>query len=680
MQVGVDVGGTFTDVLVVHEGSVTTIKTPSTPEAPAEGVVNGLERVGEVTPAGPPAVESLSHATTVATNAVLEDDWAPTALVTTAGFEDVLEIGRQDRPDLYDLRAEKPTPVVPRRRRHGVPERVDPDGAVREPLDESAVRRVAREVAEGPAEAVAVCLLNGFENDAHERRVREILAAEAPGTTVTLASEVLPELREYERSVTTAMSAGLEPVVSAYLSRLEAALSDLGVPAALNVMQSTGGVIDAGTARRKAVNTLLSGPAAGVQGAAYVGARAGDEDLITMDMGGTSCDVSLVPGGDPVRSSELTVGGYPVRVPMLDVHTIGSGGGSLARVDAGGALRVGPESAGADPGPVCYGRGGEDATVTDAHALLGRIDPGAFLGDDLGVPEGRVREAFEPLCAELGRPPREAAADVLDVANANMERALNVISTERGRDPRAFTLVAFGGAGPLHGPALARRLGVERVLVPRFAGVLSALGLLVADTVSDHVQAHLARLADLDAAAATETFERLEAAGRDRLDGADVPPDRHAFEWAVDARYVGQSYELTVEVPRPLTADDRETVADRFHDRHRRRYGHASPAEPVEVVSLRVTAVGAADPPALDPGEAGAGSVADARRTVRPVVFGGRERETPVYDRGSLPPGGTFDGPAVVEGADATAVVFPDQRGRVDDAGNLVVEAGGDGS
>ncbi|MDY6780517.1 MAG: hydantoinase/oxoprolinase family protein, partial [Halobacteria archaeon] len=486
-KIGVDVGGTFTDVMVVEEGdegsSLRVFKTPSTPQNPEEGVVEGLKQVGEETGTSLDSVGYLSHGTTVATNAVLERDWSETALVTTRGFRDVLEIARQTREDLYDLQTEKTHPVVERDLRYEVSERVDEDGEVVEPVDEDEVREVAEELKEKDIESVAVSFLFSFENPEHEERVAEILRDEGVESNISLSSEVLPEIREYERTLVTSLNAVLKPVMSRYIRGLEEDNRGLGVPAELNVMQSSGGVFSAEDAREKPVNTLLSGPAAGVKGASYVAGLRDENDIITLDMGGTSCDVSVVTDSEPVVSSEVEVGGYDVGVRSVDVHTVGAGGGSVAWVDEGGALRVGPRSAGARPGPVCYGRGGEEVTTTDAHYVLGRLEPD-FLDDP--EPRSEVIEVLRDEIAEpLGMEVEEAAEGVLDVANARMARALRVVSVERGYDPRDFSLVAFGGAGPLHASSLASELDIPRVVVPRAAGVLSALGLLTSDVVHD---------------------------------------------------------------------------------------------------------------------------------------------------------------------------------------------------
>ncbi|MFB6295925.1 MAG: hydantoinase/oxoprolinase family protein [Halobacteriales archaeon] len=675
-RIGVDVGGTFTDVVTVAGGRLRVDKVPSTPAAPEDGVVEGVAAATEGAGVDPADVGFLAHGTTVATNAVLEGEWAETALLTTEGFRDVLEIGRQDRPDLYDLDAEKPDPIVPRDRRLEVTERVDERGAVLAPLSEESVREAVRAISEN-VESVAVSLLFAFENPAHERRVREIVR-EKRDLPVSISSEVLPEIREYERTLVTALDAALTPVMEAYLGALEGRLADHGLSTGVQVMGSAGGSMAAETARDRPVRTLLSGPAAGVRGAAHVASLAGIDDAITMDMGGTSCDVSLARDGEPVVSTEVTVGEYPVSRPMVDVHTIGAGGGSIAWIDAGGALRVGPDSAGADPGPICYGRGGTDPTVTDAHFLLGRLDPARFGAAFETDPED-VRAGIEAAVADpLGMSVGDAAAGILEVANANMERALRVVSVERGHDPRDLALVAFGGAGPLHALELADALDVPRVLVPRAAGALSALGLLASDTVYDHSTSRVRPWGEVAPGAIEEIFSEFEAEGADRLDGEGYPPERRAFERALDVRYAGQTYDLTVEAPDAVDAAALDRVAERFHERHETRYGHASPGEPLELVAVRLRARGLIDPPDLRVGEgSGTTSLADARREARNVRFDDERVETPVYRRGGLPTGTPFDGPAIVEGSESTVVVPPGSAGERDEHGTLVLEVDG---
>jgi N-methylhydantoinase A len=675
-RVGVDIGGTFTDVVAVADGEVTVTKTPSTPDEPERGVLNGLDESEDAAGYSPGDVGFFSHGTTVATNAVLEGTWADTALVTTEGFRDALEIGRQERPDIYDFDAEKAEPVVARDRRFTVPERLDERGNVLRELDEDAVREVAAAIDETGVSAVAVCLLFAFENPTHEHRVTEILREELPEISVSQSSTVLPEIREYERSVTTSLNAALKPVMSAYVRNLETEIRDRGVDAGVKIMQSNGGLIDADAARSRPVNTLLSGPAAGVQGAAHVADRVGYSDLITMDMGGTSCDVSLVQGGEPVVSTDVAVGDYTVGVPMIDVHTVGSGGGSVAWVDAGGALRVGPRSAGADPGPICYGRGGERPTTTDAHLMLGRIDPEGFLPEDRDVGVEDVRAAFADLGDELGMGPVETAQGVLDVANANMARALRVVSVERGHDPREFALVAFGGAGPLHAPTLAAELDVPTVLVPRTAGALSALGLLISDVGYDYSQSMVRPFEAVDPETVDTAFAELRAEGDSQLAAEDVAAEDRRFERVADLRYAGQSFDVSVPLPEgEVDGDLLDTVAERFHERHEERYGHADREEPIELVTLRLHARGVVDSP--ETATVGTdGTVVDAVAERREVRFDGEAHDAPIYDRDGLPAGGEFDGPAVVEGPESTVVLRPGQSAEVDPDGTLVVDTG----
>jgi N-methylhydantoinase A len=662
-RVGVDVGGTFTDLVAVEDGHVSVLKTPSTPDAPERGVFDALDAT---------TVDAtfFGHGTTVATNAVLEGTWADTALVTTDGFRDVLEIARQDRPDLYDSRSRKPAPIVPRDRRIEVDERVSHRGEVQRPLTDDAVTETVAAVPDD-ADSVAVCLLFAFENSVHEERLAAALAE--AGYDVSASHEVLPEIREYERTATTALNAALSPIMATYLDALAAGVDDRGVPTP-RIMASNGGLVAADAAADRPVETLLSGPAAGVAGAAYVGERAGLSDLVTMDMGGTSCDVSVVRGGDPVVTTEATVGDHPAGVPAVDVHTVGAGGGSVAWVDEGGALRVGPKSAGAEPGPVCYGRGGDRPTVTDAHAVLGRIDPAGFVDDP--ADDRRVRAVVERVADPLDLSVEEAAQGILDVADANMERALRVVSVERGHDPRDFGLVAYGGAGPLHAARLGERLGVERVLVPAAAGVLSALGLLCGDVTYDYGRTMVRPWASVDADAVAAAFAAFRESGATKLDDAGVAPERREFDRRVDVRYRGQSFTLTVDVPDgEVTPGTFDTVRDRFHERHRARYGHATPGEPLELVAVRLDARGVVDPPTLDAGGERMTGTPEPE-TTRRVGFDGAFHETTVYDRAGLGPGHSFPGPALVTGGETTLVLPPGHEARVDGSGNVVVTAG----
>lgn len=669
-RAGVDIGGTFTDIVTVRDGELATHKTPSTPSAPAEAVRTGLDLAVAAGDIETEALDVLGHGTTVATNAVLEGEWAQTALITTAGFRDVLEIGRQARPDIYDHDASKPTQVIPRNRRYEVSERLDERGNTLTSLDEAAIRDVADEIDEA-TESIAISLLYAFENPSHERRVEAILDEELE-VAISCSTDVLPEIREYERTLATALNAGLRPLIDSYLGRLAEDLAAQNPTADLRVMGSNGGTMTASAARRQPIQTLLSGPAAGVRGAAHVASEAGFDDLLTLDMGGTSCDVSVVRDGEPTISTEVEVGDYPVSVPMVDVHTVGSGGGSIAWIDDGGALRVGPQSAGAHPGPVCYNRGGDQPTTTDAQVLLGRIDPSVVLEDPADT-EKVAAAMQETVATALDKSPTSAAEDVLQVANATMERALRVVSVERGHDPRDLTLVAFGGAGPLHAPALAEALDVPRVIVPPTAGVLSALGLLVSDLVRDASRSMVRSVASLDANAVESVFTELETEVNSTLQDAAIPPDRQVLERQVDLRYEGQSFDLGVSIADPCDPGALRAAVDRFHEQHRERYGHADPDEPVELVTVRLRGRGLVDPPPLEADETSR-PVADAVRTERDVTVDGDVYETAVYDRSRLSVGAHIDGPAIIEGAQSTAFVRPGQSATVDDVGNLIVE------
>lgn len=657
VRLGVDIGGTFTDVVLVVDGAVTTAKVPTTADQ-SNGVLAGIERACEAAGVAPADVGQFRHAMTVTTNAMLEGTGAQTALVTTAGFSDVLEIGRQERPALYDLTAEKPTPLVPAERRYEVAERATTEGT-ETPVDRAAIEEVAA-VIDDETESVAVCLLHAYAHQENEQQVAEILR-ESVDATVVASHETLPEFREYERTSTTVVDAYVTPVLSGYLDRLRERVTARGIDPP-RVMQSNGGIADADTLRDHAVTTVLSGPAAGVVGASLFEENT-HEGIITFDMGGTSTDVGLVTDGKIERTREARIGGYPVHVPMVDVATVGAGGGSIAWVDSGGALRVGPQSAGADPGPACYGRGGEEPTVTDAALQLGYLGADTELGEELQLDADAARDALGNLAAAADLAgPIEAARGVYRVANATMTRAIRDVTVERGHDPRRFALVAFGGAGPMHAAALADGLDVDAVRVPRANGVLSALGLLAADERHDASRTHRTTLSDAD----TGAVEELYGAMTDRLRGASSDPDSATLRRRADLRYAGQSHELTVDVPEPF---DPATVADRFHAAHERARGYRLDDEPIELVTLRLTATLSGDAPAI----AHEGQTLDATDH-REASFGEGFRETPVYERASIPGGATFEGPAIVEGGESTVVVPPDWRATVDDKGTIEMQ------
>ena len=650
-RLGIDVGGTFTDLVALAEGRLVTAKVPSTPSDQSEGVMRSLEAAA--VEAGD--VSAFAHGMTVATNALLERAGARTALVTTEGFRDVIEIARQNRPSLYDLTQDRPPALVPRERRFPVRERMGPDGEV-EPLDEDSVAAAVEALREADVEAVAVCLLFGFLHPEHERRVGEVLREALEGVHVSLSSEVLPEFREYERFATTTADAYLAPRLGTYLDSLAAKVSDAGIPAPL-VMQSSGGVVELDVAARGAAACVLSGPAGGVVGAAYAATASGYADVLTFDMGGTSTDVAPIVGGEAATTTESVVAGVPIKLPMVDVHTVSAGGGSIARADSGGALRVGPESAGAEPGPAGYGLGGEQPTVTDANLFLGYLADGAELGGEVKLDSSLAQAALASVGGRLGLDALETALGVVRVANAEMVRALRVISVERGLDPRDFALVAFGGAGGMHACALAEELGMTTVLVPKASGVLSALGLAISDLRRDYARPLLGALRELDRGDLDAAYAELESRARDDLDSPEL-------ERRADLRYRGQSFELTVE------ASDLDELAERLHSAHEQRYGYRMEEEPVELVTVRLIATRAVERPELS--EEPAGGETEAQR--RGANFDGDSREVDVFERGSLGAGSKVSGPAIVEFTEATCVVRPGWAGTVDGAGTLVLE------
>jgi N-methylhydantoinase A len=654
-RLGVDVGGTFTDLVALVDGRLVTTKVPTTPRNQARGVVSALERVQ----AAVAAAASFAHGSTVATNALLERRGARTALITTEGFRDVIEIGRQNRPALYDLTRDRPAPLVPRELRFTVRERMDRDGVL-VPLDEESVRAAVDACREADVEAVAVCLLFGFLHPAHEQEVGDALREALPGVHISLSSEVLPEFREYERCSTTVCNGYLAPRLGAYLERLADEVQALGLPDPL-VMQSSGGAAEIETAAAHAASCLLSGPAGGVVGAAWVAGLSGFHDLLTFDMGGTSTDVAPVLGGTVQTTTESVVAGVPVKLPMVDVHTVSAGGGSIAWVDAGGALRVGPSSAGADPGPAAYGRGGEEPTVTDANLYLGYLADGAELGGEVRLDRRLAEAALGRVGARVGLDGEETARGIVRVADAEMIRALRVISIERGLDPRELTLVAFGGAGGLHACSLAEELDIGRILVPLAAGVLSALGLAISDVRRDQVHPLLAELATAARADVEACFAGLEANAR-----GQVADDRRlSLARLADLRYQGQSFELTVE------ADDLEDLATRFHAEHERRYGYRMEEEAVELVNLRLVATVPREKPELH--EAPPRQAATPARR-RSASFDGGWREVDVHDRADLGAGTEIKGPAVVEFAESTLVIRPGWQATVDEIGTLDLE------
>jgi N-methylhydantoinase A len=675
--IALDVGGTFTDVALVHEasGRLWVTKTPTTPDDPSTGFIGGIDKALRLAGVEPAALRHVLHGTTTATNAILEGKGAPTGLLTTAGFRDVLEIGRHDIPRRANMFAwVKPRRPVSPELIFEIGGRVAVDGAELEPLDEAAVRTAARRLREAGVDSVAVCFLHGYANAEHERRAGALLLAEHPRCAVSLSSDVLPVFREFERSMGTVLNAYVQPLVGRYVGRLAERLRGRGITAPLSIMKSNGGVIGADVVQTQAIHTALSGPAAGVIGARRIGEAAGFADLISVDVGGTSADVCLIRGGEAEVTVEGRIGSWPLHVPMIDIHTIGAGGGSIARVTEDGTLTVGPESAGAQPGPVCYGAGGEEPTVTDAHLVLGRI-PAHLLGGEIALDADRARRAIEERVARpLGLSLEAAAQGILDIVNNNMVGALRLVSVERGYDPRDFALVPFGGAGPLHGADLAALLGMRTIVVPRHPGVLSTFGLLGTEVRNDYARTSLQKPPDYDLAAVGAVYTQLEGQAEAWLAAEAVPTAARRVTRLADLRYRHQGFELTVPWPeRDLAIDP---LLARFHERHRHLYTYALPDAPVEIVTLRVAAAGRVRRfriPSLERRR-----LARAHPARRRVFFAGAGWKTcPCLPREQLGAGAAVTGPAIVEQLDATTVIPPGQRATVDRAGNLVIRAKG---
>ena len=675
--IGVDVGGTFTDLALWDDerGALAVFKLPSVPHDPALGILDGIRSLASREGLDPAQLTFVAHGTTVATNALLEGKGARTGLVTTRGFRDLLEIARQRRPHLYDLQADKPAPLVPRYLRHEVGERLAWDGSVVEKLSLDDVRRALDALNAEDVEALAVCFLYSFVDPTHERLVKGEIRARWPDRFVALSADVSPEFREYERLSTTVINAYLGPLVSRYLRSFGDEVGRLGIHHPPYVNQSNGGIISVAAASEQPVRTLLSGPSAGVMGAAWVSAAAGIDSIITFDMGGTSTDVARIEGGRPVIGAQRTIAGYPVRIPSLEIETVGAGGGSIAWVDSGGALRVGPQSAGAHPGPACYGRGGTAPTVTDANVLLGRLSATQLLDGRMAVRRELAEQSIAGLAAPLGASVVETARGIVSVVQTNMLGAIRVVSVRKGYDPRGYTLVAFGGAGPLHAAALARDLGIERVLIPPAPGILCALGLLVAPLRLDLVRTRVALLEEAELA---QGFEDLESQAAAWLDRESVPPARRRLARAFDMRYVGQNFELTVTPPEGTGLDTRSLRAE-FLREHERVYGYAAPDEHVQIVAWRLTAFGDRElppMPALPP--ATSADAKEARIGERAVYFeDARDFLTaPVYRRERLRAGHRLAGPAIVEQMDSTTVILDGQEALVDARANLVIHVG----
>ena len=667
IRIGVDTGGTFTDFIAISDSELLSFKIPSTPHNPSIAILEGIHKI--LNELGGAAALEISHGTTVATNALLERKGARTALITTAGFEDVIEIGRQNRPDIYNFSAQKLPPLIPSELRFGVIERIGADGEVIENLREKDLVSLVKKLRHAHVESVAISLLFSFANPAHELAIRE--AVTALGIPLSISHRILPEYREYERTSTIVVNAYIAPLVSKYLNTLQMELKQLERPIALRVMQSSGGSISVETASAEPVRTILSGPAGGLVAAQRIAQLAGYEDILTFDMGGTSTDVALCQG-DPKTTSEAKISDLPIAVPVLDIHTVGAGGGSIAFIDAGGALRVGPESAGANPGPACYGKG-ILPTVTDANVVLGRFGAADLLGGTMTLYRERAAKSLDDLAREMSKFSTrkidrfQAAEGVIKIANANMERALRLVSLERGFDTRLFTLVSFGGAGGLHACALAEALKIRRILIPSYPGAFSALGVLLADVIKDYRKTVMLNGANLRNRELTQQFSILKKQANIEMKNEGVPSSRLEFKRSLGMRYQGQSFELEVEFN-----DEWEVAKNDFHQLHQKRYGHSNPTGLVEIVNLHLRAIGTTQKPSL-PNQRGKNHLAKSETKIE-IWKAGKRHKIDLYDRSKLKSGAEISKGGLVIEYGSTTMISEGWKGKIDASGNLILE------
>jgi N-methylhydantoinase A len=685
--IGVDVGGTFTDLVFVDTliKSVVTHKVPTTPGDPSEGVLQGMLTLCDLADVRPGTIDRVLHGTTTATNAVLEYDGVAAGLITNSGYRDILHIGRHQRPQHYSIMQDVPwqdRPLIRRRHRKTVGGRiVPPTGAELTPLDEEGVRMAARELRDEGIMSIAVCFLFSYLDPSHENRARDIVLAEHADCFVTTSSAVAPQFREFERFTTTAMNAFIGPKVRTYVARLQENLASCGFSAALHVMGSNGGIATAKMVSEKPVITLLSGPAAGVIGGAWAGSLAGRKNLITFDVGGTSADIGIVREGlfEEASARDTSIAGYPVLIPMIDIHTVGAGGGSIAYLDDGGAFRVGPRSAGARPGPAAYGHGGDKPTVTDANVVLGRLNAENFLGGAMTLDKASAERVVGDFAATIGLPLFETAEGILKIANANMANLIRSRTVQKGLDPREFSLVAFGGGGPLQAIDVAAELGIPEVVVPPAPGITSAIGLVTTDMKYDAVRTAFLISTHVDAKTLQTVLDAMRSDMANQMTADGLAVEECRFEHSADLRYVGQGYELRIPVPARMTKDDLPSLWQRFSDRHSDEYGHHHPEDPIEIVNLRVTGVGTT--PKLDvPRMTVAGSLAEALVGESHCFFrlanGLRSHSTPLYRRDLLPIDKIIHGPALIVQKDTTSILRPRDTAVADDIGNLIITLG----
>ncbi len=678
---GVDVGGTFTDFYALDDqtGAFVVHKTPSTPDNPAQAIVDGLNALCVQHHMDATAIQRLSHGTTVATNTLLQRRGATVALITTQGFRDLLEIGRQIRPHMFSLQEDYPTPLVPRERRYEVAERMLADGEVLRPLDSASLQDALAQVRASGAQACAVCLLFAFVNPEHEQAIGKALEA-IPNLYVSLSSDVQPEFREYERLSTTVLNAYLQPIIADYLRDLADQLAERLPHATLGINQSSGGLMSFDRARQFPIRTALSGPAAGAVGAIDTARLAETPDIITLDMGGTSADVALVQNYETGTGYDREVGGFPVRLPMVDIHTVGAGGGSIAWFDRDGLLKAGPLSAGASPGPACYRMGGDQPTVTDANLFLGRLSPGGLLGGSMPLDVDAAQAVLEPVAKRLGFSCERAAHGILGLVVSNMVRAIRAISVERGYDPRQFALMPFGGAGPLHASDVARSLGIRTIIVPFAPGILCAQGLVVSDLKEDFVRTARTRAESAQQEPIRNTIEALQHDSERWFEAEGLAPGQRSLQVVLDMRYVGQNFELSVPLDDVVLAaleqdGITECLCALFFEAHERQYGYHNPAAPVEIMNFRATARGQLYQPPAPASVSTAPPKPPVPSGLRAVYFAADAAlQTPVYQRVAFKPGHTIQGPAVIEQLDATTLLYPDDTLVVDAAFNLRIE------
>lgn len=678
-RIGVDSGGTFTDIYLFNQisGEVVTWKTPSTPDDPSRAIMQAISQGLLRAHADSADVQFLGHGTTVGTNTLIQHHGARTGLITTEGFRDLLEIGRQKRPSLYDLQADKPKPLVDRDLRLTVRERCRHDGTVETPLDTEGVYTAARLLRAAEVEAVAICFLYSFQNSLHECLAKEIVESVIPTAFVCASHEVAPEFREYERMSTTVVNAYLGPSVSNYMKDLSRQVSDYGICVKPLVTQSNGGVIGLKKAVQLPVRTILSGPSTGVVAAQAIGAITGIDDLITLDMGGTSSDVAILTGGRCELIADTIVGGYPIKAPMLDIHTVGAGGGSIALVDSGGLLKVGPDSAGSVPGPACYGGGNNNATITDANVVLQTLNPEYLLGGRLHIQKDLATLAIGQLAEKLGLDLMTTADGIIAVAIANMAKIVRVVSVQRGYDPRNYALIAFGGAGPLHAARLARELGIKQIIIPQLPGTQCAMGLLMTDLLTNISLTQVETLSDASVSIIQEVFNDLANRAVAWFDAEEIELSSRQTKLTVDMRYRGQNYELPVTLPEgPINTEVVDVLAKRFAEAHQRLYGFSEVDDEIQLVTFRIEAVGIVPKASVKPSADCGPDASGAIKSWRDVWFTDAQNFThcPIYARGELSVGNQFDGPAIIEQDDTTTVVLAGMSVRVDPYLNLILE------